>query len=118
MAEISLALLNAISFTWRQANLKVGLDAVQNVVTISTPSSDAAKALSNVKQLRMSDTTHAVTLYGLAPDESPTALPLCFSEADILEQRECEIYACRRLGQSNVVVLTFADSRRRTLWLC
>lgn len=115
MAEISLALLNTINFTWRQANLKVRLDAVQNIVTISTPSSDAAKALSNVRQLRIADTTHAVTLYGLAPDDSSKGLirgvPLRFSEAEILanlDQSQCEIYACRRLGQSNVVVLTFA----------
>ncbi|KAH9380789.1 hypothetical protein HPB48_007234 [Haemaphysalis longicornis] len=76
---------------------------------------EAAKALSEVKQLRIADTTHAVTLYGLAPDDSSKGLirgvPLRFSEAEILsnlDQSQCVISASRRLGQSNVVVLTFA----------
>ncbi|KAG0415456.1 hypothetical protein HPB47_007379 [Ixodes persulcatus] len=38
IAEVSLALLNSINFTWRQANLRVRLDATQNTATISTQS--------------------------------------------------------------------------------
>ncbi|KAG0430965.1 hypothetical protein HPB47_022215 [Ixodes persulcatus] len=88
IAEVSLALLNSINFTWRQANLRVRLDATQNTATISTPSSDAAKALGNLKQLKIGNTIHMVTLYGLAPDDSSKGLvrgvPLRFSDAKIL----------------------------------
>lgn len=115
VAEVSLALLNSINFTWRQANLRVRLDATQNTATISTPSSDAAKALGNLKQLKIGNTIHMVTLYGLAPDDSSKGLvrgvPLRFSDAEILansDQSQFEIYTCRRLGQSKMVILTFA----------
>ncbi|KAG0435983.1 hypothetical protein HPB47_018209 [Ixodes persulcatus] len=115
IAEVSLALLNSINFTWRQANLRVRLDATQNTATISTPSSDAAKALGNLKQLKIGNTIHMVTLYGLAPDDSSKGLvrgvPLRFSDAEILansDQSQFEIYTCRRLGQSKMVILTFA----------
>ncbi|KAM7284650.1 hypothetical protein ISCGN_001744 [Ixodes scapularis] len=115
IAEVSLALLNSINFTWRQANLRVRVDATQNTATISTPSSDAAKALGNLKQLKIGNTIHMVTLYGLAPDDSSKGLvrgvPLRFSDAEILansDQSQFEIYTCRRLGQSKMVILTFA----------
>ncbi|KAG0415455.1 hypothetical protein HPB47_007378 [Ixodes persulcatus] len=56
-----------------------------------------------------------VTLYGLAPDDSSKGLvrgvPLRFSDAKILansDQSQFEIYTCRRLGQSKMVILTFA----------
>ncbi|KAH9360139.1 hypothetical protein HPB48_016308 [Haemaphysalis longicornis] len=74
MAEIYPALLNTINFTRRHANLKFSLDAMQNTATLSTPCSDAAKVLSNIKQLKIADTIYTVTLYGLAPDDSPQGL--------------------------------------------
>lgn len=92
MAGISLALLKSTSFTWCWAYLKARLDAVQNTVTISKASSDAVKALSNVKELKIADTTHVVTLCGLAPDGSFTRfiwrVPLRSSEAEILANFE------------------------------
>ncbi|KAH9376219.1 hypothetical protein HPB48_007337 [Haemaphysalis longicornis] len=43
---------------------------VQNTATISTPSAEAAKALSQVKQFRIKNVTYPVQLYGQAPDHS------------------------------------------------
>lgn len=103
LAEIYLALLNSVNFTWRQANLKVRFDATQNIATITTQSKDAAKALSQVKQIKLGNVIHPVHLYGLAPDDSVKGLirgvPQRFSEAELLEnmdQTKHEIYGCRR----------------------
>lgn len=117
-AEISLSLLNAINFTWRQAYIRVRLDTTQNIATISTPSAEAAKALSHITQIKIGNSTHVVTLYGLAPDDSAKGIirgvPVRFTEAEILaniDQTQFEVYACRRLGQSSIIVLTFAGTR-------
>ncbi|KAH9377813.1 hypothetical protein HPB48_020409 [Haemaphysalis longicornis] len=86
-AEISLGLLNSVNFTWRQANLKVRFDAKQNTATISTPFENAAKALNQVKQIKLGNVSHPVQVYGLAPDDSAKGLnrgvPLPFSEAEL-----------------------------------
>ncbi|CAN7937737.1 unnamed protein product, partial [Ixodes hexagonus] len=62
-----------------------------------------------------------VTLYGLASDDSSKGLvrgvPLRFSHAEILansDQSQFEIYSCRRLGQSKLVILTFAGLKGHT----
>ncbi|KAG0431412.1 hypothetical protein HPB47_021809, partial [Ixodes persulcatus] len=114
MAEISLDMLNYINFTWLQANLKVLLDAMQNTATISTPSSDAAKVLCNVKQLKIGHAIRTVILYGLAPNHSSKGfirkVPLSFSDAAIpanLDQSQFETYTCRGLGQFKPIILTF-----------
>lgn len=118
LAEVSLALLNAIQSTWRQTNLRVRYDMVQNTATISTPSAEAAKALSQVKQIRINNVAYPVQLYGLAPDHSVKGIirgaPLRFSERELLDNMYVpnhEIYACRRLGNSNIVVVTFAGNK-------
>ncbi|KAG0445682.1 hypothetical protein HPB47_019293 [Ixodes persulcatus] len=71
-----------------EANLNVHLDATKNTATIRTPSSVAGKALCDVKQLKIGNAIHAVTLYGLAPDDLSKGLipevPLRFSDAEIL----------------------------------
>lgn len=115
LAEVSIALLNAIHSTWRETNMRVRYDTVQNIATVSTPSAAAAKALSQVRQIEISNVTYPVHLYGLAPDDSVKGIirgaPLRFSERELLENMYApkhEIYACRRLGSSNVVVITFA----------
>ncbi|KAH9361554.1 hypothetical protein HPB48_001344 [Haemaphysalis longicornis] len=91
---------------------------VQNTATISTPSAEAAKALSQVKQIRINNITYPVQLYGLAPDHSVKGIirgaPLRFSERELLDNMYVpnhEIYACRRLGNSNIVVVTFAGNK-------
>ncbi|KAH9378870.1 hypothetical protein HPB48_013439 [Haemaphysalis longicornis] len=71
LAEVSLALLSAIQSTWRQTNLRVRYDMVQNTAIISTPSAEAAESLSQVP--------YYVTLFG---SEYPSSLykktvPVC-----------------------------------------
>ncbi|KAH9363235.1 hypothetical protein HPB48_017802 [Haemaphysalis longicornis] len=62
--------------------------------------------------------TYPVQLYGLAPDHSVKGIirgaPLRFSERELLDNMYVpnhEIYACRRLGNSNIVVVTFAGNK-------
>lgn len=118
-STLSLALLQATNKTWRQAKLRLQIDSSQNTATVSTPSAEVAQLLVKLKQVIISNASHAVILYGLAPDDAVKGVirgvPVEFSNEEIIQnidQEGFEIYSTRRLGiDSTTIILTFAGPK-------
>lgn len=112
---ITSALTRAVNTTWREADIKMNVDRIQNTATISTPVKEVALKMSRVKQLLINNKEHEVELYMLAPDDTikgqVQGIPTDLTEQEILEnikQDDFEVIMVRRLGKKSLsVVLTF-----------
>ncbi|KAH9372746.1 hypothetical protein HPB48_015642 [Haemaphysalis longicornis] len=89
LAEVSLALLTQFSQPGAKPTCESAMTWCRTPLKFSTPSAEAAKALSQVKQIRINNMTYPVQLYGLAPDHSVKGIirgaPLRFSERELLD---------------------------------
>lgn len=117
-ATLSDSLLSTARLTWKQAHLRVRVDHDQNIMTVSTPHEQVARALSTVTQLKIQDKTYGVSLYGLYPHDSCKGVihdvPDHYTPEDILGDLWLpgyEFVACRRLGKTSSVVVTILGSK-------
>lgn len=112
-ALLAESILNAAQLSWREAEIRVRIDGKQNILTVSTPHQQAAKALSQITQLNVQGRIHPVNLYGLAPYDSCKGvihgIPSHYTMEQVLDDIWCpgyEFLSCRRLGKSGTVVIT------------
>lgn len=117
-ALLSESILSAAQITWREAELRVRVDPSQNILTISTPHKQAARALNRITQLVLQGKTYPVSLYGLSPHDSCKGIihniPQHYSMKEVLEDLwlpGTEFLTCRRLGSTATVLITILGNR-------
>ncbi|KAH9375718.1 hypothetical protein HPB48_009163 [Haemaphysalis longicornis] len=97
---------------WLRVNEK------QNVLTLSTSSEKIAIALSKISKITLNATAYGIASYGVAPDDSCKGVLYGIGHdttpEELLNEIEApgyEVLACRCLGESQTMVITFCGKR-------
>ncbi|KAH8040539.1 hypothetical protein HPB51_011235 [Rhipicephalus microplus] len=111
-----LAVAHAANIRSEKPDIKLRVDENQNVLTISTPSEHIATALGQIIKITVHAATYDITSYGIAPDNSCKGLINGIGHEitpdDFLTKVPgYEVLTCRRLGNSEAMVLTFCGKR-------
>ncbi|KAH9372246.1 hypothetical protein HPB48_003453 [Haemaphysalis longicornis] len=99
-------------------NVKMRIDGDQNVLVMSTPSETTAMTLSNIKRLTIDGKSYEVASYAPSPDNSCKGvihnIDLDTTPDTVLKRIEdpgYEVLTCRRLGNTETMVITFCGKR-------
>lgn len=99
-------------------NVKMRIDGDQNVLVVSTPSEATAMKLSKIKKLTIDGNSYEVASYAPAPDNSCKGvihnIDLDTTPDTVLKRIEdpgYEVLTCRRLGNTETMVITFCGNR-------
>ncbi|KAH7931919.1 hypothetical protein HPB51_029601 [Rhipicephalus microplus] len=112
-----LAVAHAANISSEKPDIKLRVDEIQIVLTISTSSEHIATALGQIAKITVHSVTY-ITSYGIAPDNSCKGVEngKChdITPDDFLIEVEVpgfEDLTCRHLGDSGAMVLTFCGKR-------
>lgn len=112
------AVLQEAQITDEKPDIRLRVDEKQNVLTLSTSSEQNATALSKMSKITLNATDYGIASYGVAPDNSCKGVIYGIghdtSPEEFLNEIEApgyEALACRRLGESQSMVITFCGKR-------
>lgn len=116
--KLLMAIATEVKMPVGAVNIKMRVDGVQNVLVASTPCETTAMKLSEVKKLTIDGNSYEVASYAPSPDNSCKGvihnIDLDTTPDTVLKRIEdpsYEVLTCRRLGNTETMVITFCGKR-------
>ncbi|KAH9371685.1 hypothetical protein HPB48_022335 [Haemaphysalis longicornis] len=113
-----LAVIQEAHITDEKPDIRLRVDEKQNVLTLSTSSEKIAIELSKMSKITLNATAYGIASYGVAPDNSCKGVLYGIGHDTTPEELlneivapGYEVLACRRLGESQAMVITFCGKR-------